>query len=154
MSVEALIREYLSTVKVMQLATSTDDQPWACTVHYYSDESLNFYWISTLEREHSRHIAQNPKVAATILVHENTPSENYVIGISVGGTAELIGEYIDEKVGQAYVQKHAKDPNLLADIASGKNPHKFYCLRPSRFVLFDSKSFPGQPRQEWRLEQG
>jgi uncharacterized protein YhbP (UPF0306 family) len=150
MQAEELIKQYLEQVKIMQLATSTDGQPWACTVHYYTDKDFNFYWISTLEREHSKAIAQNPKVAAAILVHENTPKERYVIGISVEGEAELIGEQIAVDIGNSYVEKIGREPSLLSDIALGKNPHKFYRLKPSKIVLFDTKNFPDNPRQIWQ----
>lgn len=135
---------------IMQLATSSNDRPWACNIHYYSDEDLNFYWISTTDRRHSQDIADNPQVAATILAHENTPEENYAIGITVEGTAELIGENIDEQIGEAYVRKHGKAQNLIRDIASGNNPAKFYRLKPARIVLFDNKNFPDDPRKEWQ----
>jgi len=135
----------------MQLATSFNDQPWACTVHYYSDTDLNLYWISTKEREHSKHIAQNPNVAAAVLVHLNTSEERYIIGISVQGKAELVDEQLPRDLGQNYIQKTGRDPSLLSDIASGKNPHKFYRLTPSKIVLFDTKNFRGNPRQEWVL---
>jgi uncharacterized protein YhbP (UPF0306 family) len=148
MQPEELTRQYLEQAKVMQLATSLSDQSWACTVHYYSDADLNLYWISTKEREHSKHIAQNPNVAAAVLVHLNTPEERYIIGISVQGKAELIGEQLPGDLGQNYIQKTGRDPSLLSDIASGKNPHKFYRLTPSKIVLFDSKYFRDNPRQE------
>jgi uncharacterized protein YhbP (UPF0306 family) len=151
MQAEEFIRQYLEHVKLMQLATSANDQPWACTVHYYSDKELNLYWISTLEREHSKAIAQNPKVAAAILVHENTADEKYIIGMSIEGKAELIGEQIPLEIGENYVQKIGREPSLLVDIASGKNPHKFYRLKPSKIVLFDTKNFRDNPRQEMVL---
>jgi uncharacterized protein YhbP (UPF0306 family) len=135
----------------MQLATSFNDQPWACTLHYYSDEDLNLYWVSTLARKHSKDIEQNPKVAATIMVHENTSAEPYVIGISIQGTAELIGEQVDPTIGEAYVSKLGRKPNFLSEIASGQNPHKFYRLKPSAIILFDNKNFPEDPRQELKL---
>jgi len=132
----------------MQLATSQNDQPWACTLHYYSDKDLNIYWVSTLERQHSQDIAKNPNVAAAILVHENTPEERYVIGLSIQGKAELIGEQVPEEIGKGYIQKLGRDSSLLSDIASGKNLHKFYKLTPSKIILFDSKNFSDNPRQE------
>lgn len=135
----------------MQLATAADGHPWACTVHYYTDEDFNFYWISTLTREHSKHIGQNPNVAAAVMVHENTPEEPYVVGISVAGTAELLGGTVSEAVGAGYVKKHRKDAAFLPDIASGKNPHQFYRLRPTRIVLFDNKSFLNNPRKEIKV---
>lgn len=149
MSPEELVKKYLSEQRVMQLATVSDNQPWACNIHYYSDDNLNFYWISTTDRRHSQDIAQNSQVAAAVLVHEDVPGENYVIGISVEGQAELIGQNIDEQTAAAYLAKLGKEPSLIKDIASGQNPHKFYRLVPSKIVLFDSKNFPKNPRQEF-----
>lgn len=148
-SIEEIIRQSLEQAPVMQLATSLGDQPWVCNIHFYSDKDLNIYWISTVERRHSKEIKQNPKVAATILAHVNTLAEPYVIGITVEGVAELIGERVDEQIGAGYVAKHGKDANFLPDIASGKNPHKFYRLKPSQIILFDNQHFPDNPRQEW-----
>lgn len=147
MKPEEIVKQHLPKINVMQLATSLNDQPWVCTVHYCSDEDLNLYWISRTDRYHSEQIKQNPQAAATILVHENTPDEDYVIGISIFGNVELIGEAVDEKVGKTYTEKLGKPLQLIEDIASGKNPHKFYCLKPTQVVLFDSKNFPDSPRQ-------
>ncbi|HSX53143.1 MAG TPA: pyridoxamine 5'-phosphate oxidase family protein [Patescibacteria group bacterium] len=149
MNAEEAIREYLPTGNVMQLATSVDGQPWVCTVHFYSDDNLNLYWISMPDRRHSKEITQNPKVAATIMVHENTKDEPYVIGITIEGTAEFIGEYANEQIGKGYVEKHHIGPEFLSDIQSGKNPNKFYKLKPSNIVMFNNKDFPDNPRQEW-----
>jgi uncharacterized protein YhbP (UPF0306 family) len=149
--VEELVRQFLPTKNVMQLATCVNNQPWTCTVHYYTDDDLNFYWISTPERRHSQEIQQNPQVSAALLVHENTPEEAYVIGIQIEGKAEIMPN-IDKDIGQAYIEKLNKELTLVEDIASGKNHHKFYKLIPNSIVLFDSKNFSGNPRQEWRLK--
>lgn len=151
MKPEDLIRQYLPQANLMQLATSVNDQPWVATVHYYSDQDLNIYWISREDRQHSKHIASNPKVAAAILVHENTIEEKYVIGISVEGTAELLGSDVSSEIGQAFIAKHNRTPAPMEDIVSGQSPHKFYRMKPSKLVLFDSKNFSGDPRQEWVL---
>lgn len=150
MQPEQLTKQYLDQVKIMQLATSVDDQPWACTVHYYVDKDLNFYWVSNVGRKHSQDIAQNPKVAVTVMVHENTPEEKYVIGISVQGAAELVEPAIAQDIVEGYIRKHGKDSNM-DDIVSGINAHKFYRLKPSSIVLFDTKDFPDNPRQELSL---
>jgi hypothetical protein len=84
-------------------------------------------------------------------VHVNTPAEPYVVGITVEGIAELLGGKIDEQASAGYVAKHGKDSNFLPDIASGKNPHQFYRLKPSQIVLFDNQHFPDSPRQAWHL---
>lgn len=152
MKPEELVKKYLPTVNIMQLATSSNNQPWACTVHFYSDENLNLYWISTLERRHSQDIKLNPKVAATIMVHENTAEEDYVIGVSIEGTAELLAEKIDDATVQAYISKLSMDTAFMAKVKAGKDAHKFYRLTSSKIVIFDNKDYPDNPRQEFSIE--
>jgi uncharacterized protein YhbP (UPF0306 family) len=148
MDVKQLVKGYLDQTHTLQLATSENDQPWVCTLHFYADDGLNIYWISTEARHHSQQIKNNHNAAATILVHENTPQEDYVIGITMAGQAEYIGERVEDHIGQAFLEKHRKDPGLLTDISNGKNPHKFYRLTPSKIILFDTKNFPDNPRTE------
>ena len=88
MTTEELIKQYVPSKNIMQLATSVNDKPWQCTVHYFSDKDLNFYWISTKERRHSQDIEQNSSVSGYVLIHENTAQEKYIIGLSFEGTAE------------------------------------------------------------------
>lgn len=149
--VEEYVREYLNTNNVLQLATSADGQPWVCNVHFYADGDLNIYWRSTVERRHSQEIASNPKVAAVIKVHENTPEEDYIIGLSVEGTAELLAEKTDHAIVDAYCKKLGKDSEACAKIKSGTDPNKFYKITPKNFVVFNTKDFEGSPRKEWRL---
>lgn len=150
MQVEQLVRQYLDKIKIMQLATSVNDQPWACTVHFYADKDFNIYWVSSTERRHSQDLTQNPKAAATVMAHENTPDENYVVGITAEGTVELISTGVPDEVVQGYMLKQGEDSNM-DDIVNGNNLHKFYRLKPSWIVLFDNKHFPDNPRQEWQL---
>ena len=146
-----VIKKYLESRNVMQLASVVDGQPWVCNLHYYSDDDLNIYWISTEARRHSVEIKQNQKVAAAVLVHENTPEEKYIIGLSIEGTAELLGQDPAGQISQKYTEKLQKPAQLMADIKSGKNPHKFYLLKPTKFMLCDTKEFPDAPWQELRI---
>lgn len=102
--VKKLIKKYLQSKRVMHLATSVNNRPWVCNVHYYTDDDLNFYWISTLARRHSMEIEKNQNVAITIKVHEDTSDEQYVIGLSAEGKAELISEEDVKKTGPYYVK--------------------------------------------------
>ena len=145
------LHKYLKKARVMQLATSADNKPWVCNIHFYSDDNFNFYWISTLARRHSQDIEKNPSVAATIKVHEDTPEEPYVIGLSVEGKAELMTEKEAKKIAHHYKEKLDKPQNLIDDIFAGRNPHKFYRLQAEKFVLFDPKNFPDNPRQEYMI---
>lgn len=149
--IEELIREYLKTNNVIQLATCIDNQPWLCNVHFYADDDLNIYWRSTTERRHSKEIAQNPNVAAVIKVHENTPEEDYIIGMTVEGTAELLAEETDHAVVDAYGKKHGVAPEKIEAIKAGTDPNKFYRITPKSFVVFNTRDFEGNPRQEWSV---
>lgn len=135
----------------MQLATSVNNQPWVCNVHFYSDDDFNFYWVSMPTRRHSKEIEQNKQVALAIKIHEDNPEEKYVIGISAEGVAELIDNEEIEKIGDKYIDKLDKDPNLLSNILANKSPFKFYRLKTSNIVLFDVKNFPDNPRQEYKI---
>lgn len=151
MDLHTLIKDYLQNVKLMQLATSIDNKPWVCTLHFYADEDLNIYWISTPERRHSKEIKHNPHVAATMLVHEDSQEEKYIVGISLEGTAEQIDTEEAKKISDNFTRKLKKDPTFIKDILEGKNPHKFYRLTPTNIVIFDTKNFPDNPRQELKL---
>lgn len=131
----------------MQLATSANDDPWICTVHFYTDDDLNFYWVSRSDRLHSEQIAQNPRVAVTVLIHENTPAEDYVIAVSLTGTAEIV-EDIDDAVRSSYIAKHNKPDALLPNPDDPKNLQRFYKIKPTKFVIFDTLNLTGNPRQE------
>lgn len=148
--IDDLIREYLPTKNVMQLATARDNQPWSCNVHYYSDDDLNLYWISEPGRRHSLEIKDNPNVSVAIKIHENTSSEDYVIGIALEGIAELMAEF-DETIAAAYRDKQNKGESFVEDMREGRKPFKFYKLTPKNFVLFSTKDFDENPRQEWSI---
>jgi uncharacterized protein YhbP (UPF0306 family) len=146
-----ILKEHLANTAVMQLATCADNEPWACNLHFYSDDDLNIYWISSQESLHSQQIAANPKVAAAILTHANTPGENYVVGMSIGGTAELLDETEVDAVNEAYCAKHTRLPEEVREQVRGEAANKFYVLRPNKIILIDSLNFTGSPRQEIKL---
>lgn len=150
---EELVQQYLPKFNTMQLATSVNNQPWVCTVHYYTDEDLNFYWISDKNRRHSKEIQDNPQVTSYILVHEDTPDEKYVIGMSIIGRAEVINNP-DSQIVDGYLKKFAGNKAKFVENAlSAEKPDKFCRLKPTKIVLFDTKNLPGNPRQEWVIEQ-
>ena len=151
MDLKELIEQYLPTINVMQLATSRDNRPYAVNIHFYSD-GLNIYWISTEARRHSEELKLNPKACAALKIHENTEEEDWVVGLSLEGEAMVVDvNDLDPSVVEGFIAKLNTAPTLKEDIASGKNPHKFYVLKPTKATLFDNKTFPENPRQELNL---
>lgn len=133
----------------MQIATSVDGQPWCCTVFYVYDKDFNFYWISKPDTRHSKEIAKNPKVAGAIVLPHvpKDPSR----GIQFQGRAKLLSGKEEEIASKFFIRQFNREKTLLEDIRSGKNPHKFYRIKPTELVLFDRVNFPDNPRQEYNL---
>ncbi len=150
MDVEKIVRDYLQTAKtrMMQLATSSNNQPWVCTLYYALDEDLSFIWLSLPERRHSQEIVKNPNVAGAI-AHDQQPPVDFVRGLQFEGKAKLLEDKEEEKAAKLYIQQLGREKTLLQDIRSSKNPHKVYKVKVQKFVLVDSQNFPKDSRQEW-----
>lgn len=146
MDAKKLAKEYLKKIKIMQLATAENNQPWVCTVHFYADNDLNLWWSSRTDRKHSKQLDGNPKASATVMVHENTDEEDYVIAVTATGEAGLV-KNVPEEVKQAYIMKL----NRPAHLTPPNNMQEFYRLKPESIVVFDTKNFPKDPRQEFKL---
>jgi uncharacterized protein YhbP (UPF0306 family) len=142
--VKKLIEKYLSEAQVMQLATTANDQPWACSVHFVADDNLNLYWISSPIRRHSQEIANNSKVAATIPIKF---PEHPVVGISVEGEATIVST---ADAINLYDSKFGLSDGFKEKLQSGEADEKMYVLRPKGFVLFDQVNFKDNPHQEFK----
>jgi uncharacterized protein YhbP (UPF0306 family) len=143
-----LIRRYLSEVEIMQLATSRAEQPWACSVHFAYDDKLNFYWMSTKERRHTKEVIDNNQVAVTIPIRY---PDNPLVGISVEGEAEMIDRSEAGEGFKLYADRFGVNDRFRSDYMMGTQPHELFKLTPKLFVLFDEIVFPNASRQEWRL---
>jgi len=150
MNLRALIEKYLKEAKLMQLATSLDNQPWVCNVWFAADEDLNIYWFSSINRRHSSEVMKNQKVAAAMAL-PHTPKDP-PRGLQLQGMAEVLTkqEDIDKAI---YIFKDRIFPiETIEELMENKeNPHKFYRIKPTQFVLFDAVNFGDNWRQEYNL---
>jgi Pyridoxamine 5'-phosphate oxidase len=64
---ESIIREYITDVVHMSLATSRDNVPWISEVHFSYGDDLSIYFRSKPTRRHSEEIAENNRVAGNIV---------------------------------------------------------------------------------------
>lgn len=151
MDLKDVIREYIQKSKYMQIATSASSQPWVCTLVYAYDEEFNFYWLSLPDTKHSKHISQNTKVAGTIMNPEL--QEDAIRGLQFEGEATELSGGDEAAAVKIYCEQLGRDQSLLDDMRSGKNPHRIYKVKTNRFVLFDTKNFKEQPRQEVELSK-
>lgn len=135
---------------MMQVATCINNKPWNCTAYFAYDDDFNFYWISKPNTRHSQEIMKNPHVAG-VIAYDQQPSQKAVRGLQFQGVAELLKGGEEKKASKFYVKQLDREETLLEDIRSGKNPHKFYRIKTSQFVLFDRINFPQNERQEYNL---
>ena len=143
-----LIEKYLKEAKLMQLATSIDNQPWVCSVWFATDEKMNIYWFSSITRRHSKEVIKNKKVAAAIVIPQ-TPDDP-PRGLQLEGIAELLTDQKDIDKAMSVYAGRIFSRSIIEDFIKDKQkPHKFYKLRPTKFVLFDVVNFPKQSRQEF-----
>jgi uncharacterized protein YhbP (UPF0306 family) len=144
MKPEELVRKYIESNEVMQLATEENGQPRICNLHYVFDEENNLYWMSMRNTKHSEALRNNKKTAISIL---QNPDNKQCVHME-GGAFELSGseavnahEIYGAKFGQKdqrLVEAQSGDPQLRA----------YYVFKPTHIVLFDEKNFPDSPRQE------
>lgn len=147
MDLEKLVREYLKTGRMMQIATVSGDQPWNCTVYFAADDDLNLYWISKADTRHSREIAKNPKVGVAIPIKFDDLT---VVGMQVEGDAILV-ENVDEATRglKIFADKYNRGEDWYKDFLAGNNPHKLYRIKPRKFAIFDRVNLPEDPHREW-----
>lgn len=141
--VEKAIREYLPEVVHMSLATSHENKPWVCEVHFVYDNDLNLYFISKPHRRHSQEIETNPNVAGNIVKQHGVGEKPR--GVYFEGTAELL-DNVDEnhRAFKLYCQRFGTNNSILAD------GHKFYKITVQKYYMFDSKE--SSPSQKYELD--
>lgn len=138
----------LNQVKVMQLASSRDGQPWVCTV-YFVVWNESFYWLSFPERRHSQELANNQKAAVAIAVQQDVP----VVGMQAEGDVHVVTDSSEaEAVLALYVKKYGKGGDFIARLKEGTNRHQLYCLVPRRIMLFDERTPGAVPYRQIVLE--
>lgn len=147
MSLRDLIKDYLKKARLMQLATSIDNQPRVCSVWFAADEDLNIYWFSSTTRRHSKEVIENSKVAGAMALPQNPADPPR--GLQFQGVAKLLTDQKDiDKAISVYAGRIFSKEKIKEFMADDETPHKFYKIKPIQFVLFDLVNYPNNPRQE------
>ena len=148
MDVEKVIREYLPQVIHMSLATSKDNTPWVCEVHFSYDEKLNIYFRSLASRRHSQEIAANPKVAGNI-VRQHTVKD-MPVGVYFEGTAKMLEPGEEQDQAFKCVQERYGLGEKILEEANRKDGHKFYKITVENWYVFGRFGTPSG--QKYKLE--
>lgn len=131
----------------MSLATCRDNKPWVSEVHYVFDDDLNLYFRSTVERRHSKEIADNPHVAGNIVEQHSVDQKPR--GVYFEGKAELLKDLDENHIAyKLYCDRFDTNEEILED-AKTEDGHKFYKISVDKFYLFDSRE--SKPSQKYEL---
>ncbi|HXS15116.1 MAG TPA: pyridoxamine 5'-phosphate oxidase family protein [Candidatus Saccharimonadales bacterium] len=147
MNTKKLISDYLESARLMQVATTKDNQSWTCTVYFAFDDENNLYWISLPTTRHSKELRGNEKVSGTIVLPHG-PGDN-VRGMQFQGVAKELTEGDEfQHALDVYAKRMGMKETRKENILNGTDGHTVYKIHPTLFVLFDTLNFPENPRQE------
>jgi len=146
MNTEQVIRDYLPDILHMSLATTVNNKPWVCELHFAYDDDLNLYFRSLASRRHSQDIAINPYVAGNIVTQHGITDKPR--GVYFEGTAKKIESDSERAAVIKYFKRIGADE---AAVEEAKNPdgHQFYKITVLDYYVFDARE--SSPSQKYHL---
>lgn len=87
---KAAVLEYLAKNKLMTVATSVQDQPWAATVFFAFEPDLSLIFMSKESTKHGQNIKQNPHVS--VAINQDWGKPGLVKGVQLLGEAEVVAQ--------------------------------------------------------------
>jgi uncharacterized protein YhbP (UPF0306 family) len=140
--IEKVIRDYLPQTVHLSLATTKDNTPWVCELHFAYDDDLNLYFRSLRSCRHSQEIAANPKVAGNIVTQH--PADLAPKGAYFEGTAKQLEEGSELMAAFDCLKERLGIKDEALEEAKRADGHKFYKITVDTYYLFDVRdSKPG-----------
>jgi uncharacterized protein YhbP (UPF0306 family) len=134
MDIEKIVRENLAPVIHMSLATSKDNKPWVCEVHFAYDEDLNLYFRSLSSRRHSQEIAANPNVAGNVVRQFNLGDP--AVGVYFEGTAQKLEAGEGQNKAFECIKARLKAGDDILEEAKSPEGNQFYKITVNKFYVF------------------
>lgn len=153
MDLEKIVREYVDKSLHMSLATSSENRPWVCEVHFVYDDGLNLYFRSLKTRRHSQEIAQNPSVAGNIVKQHSV--DEYPHAIYFEGLASLVKEEGEREKLFPLFQSRLHASEEILDEARQEDGHQFYKISVTTWYAFGKFGQPSGGKYElaWNGEK-
>jgi hypothetical protein len=149
MELAAAAREVIDTNRYMTIATAgADGHPWATPVYYSPVGYTDFYWISSPDAIHSRHIAERPQVA--IVIFDSRVEVGTAAGTAVymaADASEVPDADLDGAVGVAFPIRFPGVKSLRPDELRAPAPHRLYRARVTRHWILDPAGDPEYGRR-------
>jgi len=142
----ALLQEYFTQNRLMQLATVGNGKPWLCNVYFVVDSGNNIYWTSAKKRQHSKEIHANPETAATIVHSEDHKQALQIVGNSYEVAQDDV-ERVHNLYGAKFGQKRSRLEEVRANFPEGDG-RAYWILKPTEIFFWDEVNFPDEPKQQ------
>lgn len=147
MTIEQTIRRYLPQIVHMSLATSRNNKPWVCEVHFAYDDDLNLYFRSLTARRHSQEIAENPSVAGSIVKQHML--DEYPLGVYFEGSAKLLEPGEEQNKAFACINERLKAGDGILEEAKNPSSPQFYKITVENWYVFGK--LDGEKGQKYEL---
>lgn len=144
-----LLNEYLSSQKLMSLATSDGKgNMWSANVFFCHDKDFNIYFMSAPDSLHCQFISVNKRVSLTICdSHQDEVTGK--VGLQLSGICEHVAGEVEVKAFlPIWNAKFAKKPAPPLEVFKSNSP--LYMITPKRIKFFNEYAFKKKMR-EWGL---
>ena len=115
---DAVARAIVDDNRYMVLGTAdASGKPWATPVYYAADGYRDFYWVSALDRTHSRNVAARSEIAVVIFDSRVPIGEGQAVYMAAVG-AELTGDELERgiEIFSSVSVRHGAKPWALEDV--------------------------------------
>ncbi|MCO8270806.1 pyridoxamine 5'-phosphate oxidase family protein [Actinoplanes sp. TRM 88003] len=140
-------RELLDANRYLTLATvSPGGQPWASPVYFSWTGEWEFLWVSTVDAEHSRHLAVRPAVAITVF-DSTVPAYHGRAVYAVGEGREVPADEVDERLPHYPGPASRGGGTISREDLIGESPWRLYQAAATElWVLCPREPREGCPR--------
>lgn len=146
----AKAKEILAQILYVTISSaSTGAEPWGTPVLAAFDEAYNCYWTSLNNTQHSKNIAENPKVYITCFDSTVLPGDGGGVYIKAEAVEMTDAEEMRRAVEVLYTRKNKTIPR--ADAFLGDSIKRMYKATPQKFWVSldaDVKNDPMRAKKE------
>jgi pyridoxine/pyridoxamine 5'-phosphate oxidase len=132
-------QQIVDAIRYLTLGTSDrQGNPWTSPVYFKAAGLREYYWVSTVDAEHSLNLAARPQASAVIFDSTVEPYHGRAVYVS-GAAAEVPDDELDRAM-DVY-------PGYAKDEVTGAAPYRLYRLTASDLWVL----CPREPRQPCAL---
>ncbi|MEO0270339.1 MAG: pyridoxamine 5'-phosphate oxidase family protein [candidate division WOR-3 bacterium] len=144
--IKKILYELLKEEKIMVLATSFEDKPWATPVIFAWDGKNKIYFLSRKSTRHAVNLEKNPQISAAIYPKVLRPLR----GIQMEGKVKILKGKENLKGLKVYIKRFptAEGRLPLKDIIEKRGEFSFFEFLIEKIFLLSEKHFGWGKRED------